>query len=360
MYKIALTGGGTAGHVTPNIALIPELKKRNFDIIYIGMKDGVEKEICERHSIIFYGVTCDKLRRYLDIKNLKMPINVIKGIIEAKQILKREKVDIIFSKGGFVGLPVVIAAKSLGIPVVSHESDLTLGLANKLSVPFANVICTNFEETAKTIKNNKGIYTGCPIRNELFNGNAEKGKNFLGFKNDKPILFVIGGSLGSVKVNNIIRENLDEILKTFNVAHGCGKGKMDPSIKNIDGYKQYELIKDELADVYAAADVVVSRAGANVIFELMALNKVNLLIPLGLNASRGDQILNAKLFKKKQWSEIMLEDEYDKDKTLFIKRLNTLWENKDKYLENLKRANLGNVCEQIAEIIVNNIKKSTF
>lgn len=354
MKKIALTGGGTAGHITPNLALLPELKKRNFDIIYIGSKDGMDESIIKRYDIPFFGITSDKLRRYFDTKNFAMPFNVLKGIQEAKKILKKEKVDIIFSKGGFVAVPVVFAAHSIHIPVISHEADLSLGLANKLCLPFSKKVCTNFEETAHSIKGDKGVYTGCPIRESLFKGNNKLGKEFLDFKNDKPILFVIGGSLGSVYINNLIRSNLDKLLQTFNIVHGCGEGKINDTIKK-DGYIQFELITTHLPDIYACSDIVISRAGANVIFELRALKKVSLLIPLSKNASRGDQILNANLFKKKGLSDVLLEEDQEKNPSLFYEKVMDLYHNKEKYSTNLINASLPDATITICDIIEENL-----
>lgn len=349
MRKIALTGGGTAGHITPNLALIPELKKRKFDIIYIGSKNGMEKEIIEKRGIPFFGITADKLRRYLDIKNFFMPANVIKGIKETIAILKENKVDVIFSKGGYVSVPVVIAAARLRIPVISHEADFTPGLANKIATPFSKIVCCNFEETTKMI-GKKGRWTGCPIRNELLSGSKKKGLEFLGFKKDKPILFVTGGSLGSKYINDLIRKNLEEILKEMYVVHSCGKGKLDKNI-NLKGYKQFELLTTELPDVLAAADFVISRAGANVIFELLALKKPNLLIPLSTNASRGDQILNAKSFMKNNYSLVLLEEDQNKKPELFFKKLDELKSKKDEMIASMKNSKEINAIYNICDII---------
>lgn len=363
--KIALTGGGTAGHITPNLALIPELKKRGYEIIYIGSKNGMEKEIIKSHNIPFFGITCDKLRRYIDPKNLLMPMNVIFGIREAEKILKENKVNIIFSKGGFVAVPVVLAASKLKIPVISHEADFTPGLANKIAIPISKVVCTNFKETAKQI-GKKGVHTGCPIRPELLNGNEEKGRNFLKFNNDKPILTITGGSLGSLYINNLVRNNLNRLLPFVNIAHMCGKGKVvnPEKLTNInenyvkDGYRQFELIKDELPDVLAASRLVVSRAGANILFELLALNKLNLIIPLSLKASRGDQILNAKSFAKQGFSVVLFEEDQNKNENLFFEKLMEIKERKNELLENMKKANENNAITKICDIIDEN-KKAT-
>ena len=355
MKKIALTGGGTAGHITPNLALVPELKKRGFDVIYIGSNSGMDKKIVEKRHIPFFGITADKLRRYIDFKNVLMPFNVIKGIHEAKKILKENKVDIVFSKGGFVAVPVVIAASMLKIPVVSHEADFTPGLANKIAIPHSKKVCCNFEETTKYLKG-KGVWTGCPIRDELLNGSKKKGLEVLNFKDKKPIIFVTGGSLGSKYINDLIRNNIKEIVKDFNVVHSCGKDKLDNNI-NVEGYQQYELLTYDLPDVLAATDFVISRAGANALFELLALRKPNLLIPLSTKASRGDQILNANSFLKKDYSLVLLEEEQDKNPELFMKMINELVAKKDEMIAAMKNATendaINNICDIIESQILN-------
>lgn len=360
MSKIALTGGGTFGHVTPNLALLPGLRDRKYDIIYIGSKDEKEKGIVEKTGIPFFSITSDKLRRYHDFKNFLMPINVLKGIKEARTILKNQNVDIVFSKGGYVSLPVVIAAGQLKIPVISHEADYTPGLANKFSTPFSTKVCTNFKETAEMIADKKGIYTGCPIRQELLNGDKNKALKFLNFKTEKPILLVIGGSLGSVYINELIRNKLHILMDKFNIVHACGKDKIDYLYKTekqiigydkYDNYRQFEIFTEMLHDIYAASDIIVSRAGANVIFELLSLAKPNLLIPLSMRASRGDQILNAKSFKAQSFSEVLFEEDIDKDNNIFIDKLFTLYDNKDFYIEKMESSNLQNAAEKICEII---------
>ena len=347
--KIALVGGGTAGHITPNIALMGELEKRNYDIIYIGSSDGMEKGIMERLSIPFFGITTDKLRRYFDLKNLMMPFNVIKGINEAKSILKKENVDIIFSKGGYVAVPVVIAAGQLKIPVISHEADITPGLANKIAEPFSKVICCNFEEAANSF-GKKGVHTGSPIRKDLFSGDKKKAQEFLGFKNNKPIIFVTGGSLGSLYINKVVRQNLDKLLDKYNIVHQCGKGKIDETISR-EGYKQYEIISDNLNDIFAATDIVISRAGANIIFELLALKKPSLLIPLSKKASRGDQILNAKSFEKKNYAIVLLEEDEDKKPWLFMEKINELENKKKNMIHAMSEAKESDAINLICDII---------
>ena len=287
MKRIILTGGGTAGHVTPNMALMPELKKHGYDIQYIGSYDGMEKKLIEDMGIPYHGIASGKLRRYFSMKNFSDPFKVLKGISEAKKLMKELKPDVVFSKGGFVTVPVVFAAHSAGIPVVIHESDMTPGLANKLALPKATKVCCNFPETKDLFPEGKAVVTGTPIREELFRGDSAFAYNYCGFTDNKPVLLIVGGSSGSVIINNAIRDNIDRLLETFNVIHLCGKDNLDESLKDKKGYVQYEYVKKELASMLALCDIIISRAGANAICELLALRKPNILIPLSKAASRG-------------------------------------------------------------------------
>lgn len=329
MKHIVLTGGGTAGHVTPNIAMIPALREAGYKISYIGSYDGIEKKLIEELDIPYYGISSGKLRRYFDVKNFTDPFRVLKGFHEAKKLLKQLKPDIIFSKGGFVTVPVVIAAKKCKIPAIIHESDMTPGLANKLCIPSAVKVCCNFPETVKSLPAEKAVLTGTPIRKELLSGDKEAGRRFCSFSSDKPVLMVIGGSLGAASVNEHIRSILPELLKEFQVVHLCGKGKTDETLTGTEGYVQYEYIKNELADLFALSDIVISRAGANAICEISALHKPNLLIPLSANASRGDQILNARSFERQGFS-MVLEEEEITDKKL-LDSIRNLYSNRHSY-----------------------------
>lgn len=336
MKRIVLTGGGTAGHVTPNIALIPTLQKEGYDISYVGSIDGIEKQLISEMGIPYYGISSGKFRRYLSAKNLSDPWKVVKGILEAKKLLKELNPSIVFSKGGFVSVPVVRAAKALHIPVVIHESDMTPGLANKLCIPAASAICCNFPETANYLPKDKAVVTGTPIRKELMSGNAQLAKEFCGFTDDKPVILVMGGSLGSVVVNDAVRENLSELLKTFNIIHLCGKGKLDESLLDVPGYKQYEYIKKELTHMFALASILISRAGANAISEICALSKPNLLIPLSAKASRGDQVLNAHSFEKQGFSLVLEEEDLTAES--FLKAVFSLYENRQKYIDAMNQS----------------------
>ncbi|MCI5502205.1 MAG: undecaprenyldiphospho-muramoylpentapeptide beta-N-acetylglucosaminyltransferase [Lachnospiraceae bacterium] len=349
MKKIVLTGGGTAGHVTPNIALIPELKKAGYDVHYIGSYDGIEKKLIERLGIPYYGISSGKLRRYIDIKNLSDPFKVIKGFAQARHLLGKIKPDVVFSKGGFVSVPVVVAAKTRKIPCIIHESDMTPGLANKICIPCATRVCTNFPETMKHIPAQKAVLTGSPIREELFHGDKEKGLRFCGFDNSKPVILIIGGSLGAVAVNNAVRSILPTLLEKYQVIHLCGKGKTDKSLLNTKGYVQYEYIQDELPDLMAAADLIISRAGANAICEILALRKPNILIPLSAEASRGDQILNAASFEKQGYSIVIQENEITDDKLL--EAVNKADKDSVKYIKAMERSQLNNSIEKIVGLI---------
>ena len=336
MKHIVLTGGGTAGHVTPNIALIPRLKELGYTISYIGSYEGIEKKLIEELGIPYYGISSGKLRRYFDLKNFSDPFRVLKGFSQARKILKDLKPDVVFSKGGFVTVPVVIAAKRLKIPALIHESDMTPGLANKLCLSSASKICCNFPETVNNLPADKAVLTGTPIRQELLSGNADAGRKFCGFTADKP-------------VNDNVRKILPELLKDFQVVHLCGKGKTDESLKGTTGYVQYEYIQDELPDLFAMADVVISRAGANAICEIRELHKPNLLIPLSAKASRGDQILNARSFERQGFSMVLEEEEITETKLLDT--IHQLYTDRQKYTEAMAGNGRVDSISKITELI---------
>lgn len=336
MKRIILTGGGTAGHVTPNIALLPRLKELGYDIHYIGSYTGIEKELIEQFGIPYHGISSGKLRRYFSIQNFTDPFRVLKGFREANKLIKELKPNVIFSKGGFVSVPVVMAGKRRHVPTIIHESDMTPGLANKLSIPSATKVCCNFPETLEHLPKEKAVLTGSPIRQELLEGDRAAALKFCGLTDDKPVILIIGGSLGSVAVNDAVRSILPELLKEFHVIHLCGKGKMDPSLSSLKGYVQFEYVQNQLKDLFALTDIVISRAGANAICELLALHKPNLLIPLSANASRGDQILNARSFERQGFS-IVLEEE-NLTKASLLAAIHKLYEQKDSYISAMKHS----------------------
>ena len=354
MKHIVLTGGGTAGHVTSNIAMIPRLKELGYKISYIGSYEGIEKKLIEELGIPYYGISSGKLRRYFDVKNFTDPFRVLKGFMEAKKLMKELKPDVVFSKGGFVTVPVVIAASRRKIPTFIHESDMTPGLANKICIPFATKVCCNFPETISNLPKDKAVLTGTPIRQELLTGSREKGLAFTGLSPDKPVILIIGGSLGATAVNEAVRSILPELLKDFQVVHLCGKGKLDESLRDTKGYMQYEYIKKELADLFALADIVISRAGANAICELSALNKPNLLIPLSARASRGDQILNARSFEHLGYSKVLEEEEITKESLLDA--VHDLYENRESYITAMSSSKHKDSIELIVQLFENSLK----
>lgn len=336
MKRIILTGGGTAGHVTPNIALLPRLKELGYDIHYIGSYTGIEKELIEQFHIPYHGISSGKLRRYFSAHNFTDPFRVLKGFGEANKLIKSLKPDVIFSKGGFVSVPVVMAGKKCHVPTIIHESDMTPGLANKLSIPSATKVCCNFPETLEHLPKDKAVLTGSPIRQELLTGDKEAARKFCGLTTGKPVILIIGGSLGSVAVNNAVRAILPALLKEFQVIHLCGKDKTDESLKHLKGYVQFEYIKQELKDLFALTDIVISRAGANAICELLALHKPSLLIPLSANASRGDQILNARSFERQGFSVVLEEAELT-DQVL-LDAIHKLYDQRDSYINAMKQS----------------------
>ncbi len=331
MKKIVLTGGGTAGHVTPNIALLPSLKEAGYEIAYMGSYEGIEKRLIEDFQIPYTGISTGKFRRYLDPKNFSDPFRVIKGFAEARKYLKEYKPDVVFSKGGFVSVPIVRAAASLNIPCIIHESDMTPGLANKLCIPVATKVCCNFPETMELIPKGKAVLTGSPIRAELAQGNKLAGLDMCGFSANKPVIMVMGGSLGAANVNRAVRDALPKLLEDFQIVHLCGKDKIDNLLLNTPGYKQFEYIKAELKDLFAMADLVISRAGANAICELLALRKPNILIPLPASSSRGDQILNAKSFEAQGFSIVLSED--DLTTSELVDQVHRLYFSRQTYVE---------------------------
>ena len=348
MKKIVLTGGGTAGHVTPNIALMPELTARGYEISYIGSHQGMEREMIEKTGTPYYGISTGKLRRYFDLKNFTDVFRIIGGYFGARGHLKKLHPDVVFSKGGYVSVPVVIAAGRMGIPVIIHESDMTPGLANKISIRYASRVCCNFPETMKYLPADKAVLSGSPIRAELFDGDKARGLAFCGFNDQKPVLLIVGGSLGAVAVNNAVRAVLPEILKKFQVIHLCGKGKTDPSLDGTPGYVQYEFISKELPDLMAAADLIISRAGANAICEFLALKKPAILVPLPAGASRGDQILNAESFAKQGFSYLLPEEEITNERMMAV--IDEVFENREKYVRAMEESNQNSAITIIADL----------
>lgn len=350
--SIILTGGGTAGHVSLNQAIIPSLLKEGYKVHYIGSHDGIEKELITGAfpDVPYHSISSGKLRRYFSVKNFTDPFKVLAGASQAYAKIRKIKPTIIFSKGGFVSVPVVIAAKLAKIPVVIHESDVTPGLANKIALPFASHVFTIFQQTLNYLPNDKSTCTGSIVRQQLFKGNKARGKALCQFQDYKKVLLVMGGSLGSVVLNDALRSNLPELLVNFNVIHLCGKGNVDESLDSLKGYKQFDYVTDELSDLLYTSDFVVSRAGSNSIFEFLALKKPMLLIPLSASKSRGDQILNANIFKKQGFAQVLEEEELTKH--TFMKSINLLVEKKDDMLQAMSEAESPKTPDEMVKLIL--------
>lgn len=352
--KILFTGGGTAGHVIVNLALIPIFREEGWQIDYIGSEDGIERKLIgQLEDVTYHPISTGKLRRYMSIENFKDPFKVLKGIFQSWRIIGKEKPAVIFSKGGFVSVPVVVAAKFRGTPTIIHESDITPGLANKIATPFVNRLLTTFKETSQYVPEKKTTYVGAVIREELFTGSAERGLAFTGLTNSKPVLLIMGGSGGSQKINAVVRASLEAILPTFQVIHICGAGNLDETIHEV-GYVQYEYVSDELKDIFAITDFVVSRAGANAIFEFLALDIPMLLIPLSLASSRGDQIDNAKSFANSGYANVLEEERLSKE--TFIKAIDQLKEDQPILVKQMQAYESDTSRDHVIKIIKESIK----
>lgn len=348
--SIVFTGGGTAGHVTPNLALISELQLEGWEIDYVGSNEGIEKQMMQDLGIPFHAVSCGKLRRYFSLRNLLDPFKILVGMAQAFWLFYKLKPDVVFSKGGFVAFPVVLGAWLHRIPIVAHESDISPGLANRLSFPFINKICLTFEVAKKHFKSQHKIeITGTPIRQALLVGNALKGLALCGFHANKPCLLIIGGSLGAESINHSIRKALNELTEEFQVIHLCGRGKLDASLLGVEGYKQFEYVDEELAHLFAASSLIISRSGANALYEILALGKPHILIPLPSQVSRGDQIQNASYFQKLGISVVLQNQELD-TKTL-LQALQEVMSNKSEIECKIKALGIESAVDKIVAII---------
>lgn len=348
MKKIVLTGGGTGGHIIPNLAIIPILKK-HFKIYYLGEKNSLEEKLISADKdITFVPINAVKFVRKINLKNLLIPYKFYKYTNQVKKILQKIKPNIIFSKGGYVSLPVVFAGSKLKIPILSHESDLTMGLANKLILKKAKIMFTSFRETCV---NDKCIFSGSPIRKEILNGNAENIKENCNFKKNNPVILFFGGSKGSKIINSFVLNNIDALEK-YNIIHFVGQGNKTSYQNN--NYFQIEF-SENISDYFAYADIVICRAGANSIFELLAIQKPMILIPLSKKISRGDQIQNAKSFKKQGFAEVIEEENLTTHNILIL--INKILENKNLYIKNMQQANLQNANKIITDYILQYCEK---
>ncbi|MEM7030376.1 MAG: undecaprenyldiphospho-muramoylpentapeptide beta-N-acetylglucosaminyltransferase [Chloroflexota bacterium] len=349
MKRILLTGGFSAGHVTPNLALIPKLQALGYDVVYVGQDSGIEKDLVAQTGITYDGIQGGKLRRYLDLENLTDIGRILYGTLQSYFIIRKRKPDVVFSKGGFVACPPVWAAWLNRVPIIIHESDLSPGLANRLSTPFAHKICYSFPETKAYISPEKGVHTGIPIRAELLSGSLPQGQALCGFTDDKPIVMIMGGSQGSVTINNAIRDALDDLLPNFQVCHLCGRGNTDAALEAVAGYKQFDYVDQALPDLLAMADVVISRAGATTIFELLTLKKPHVLIPLPLSASRGDQILNAESFEKQGFSQVLAEENLNTSS--LTQAVQYVYENRDGFSQAMASSDAATGLERVLSVI---------
>ena len=327
---IILTGGGTAGHVIPNLTLLPQLLADNWDVHYIGSKTGIESSLIQAAGIPYHAISTGKLRRYFDIKNFSDPFKVIGGVAEANRLISKIKPAVVFSKGGFVSVPVVCAAFMHRVPSVLHESDITPGLANKICMPFSEKICTSFQKTLSFVPPKKALYTGTPVRPELLNGDKSEGYRICGFHEKKPVLLVTGGSLGSANLNRHIRSVLPQLSQSFQIIHICGNGNIDQTLLETPEYRQFEYADTELPHLMKMSDIAVSRAGSNTIFEFLAMQLPALLIPIPKSASRGDQLLNASEFEKSGFCMKLEEEEITSGEVL-PQAIRTLYKERDKF-----------------------------
>lgn len=352
MDTVVLTGGGTAGHVTPNLALIPELQKRGLGVAYIGTEKGMERELIEPTGVPYHVISAGKLRRYLDMENLTDMAKILKGTFEARKILKKIRPGVVFSKGGFVSCPVVWAAWSLKIPVIIHESDMTPGLANRLSQKFAKKIAYTFPETGQHLPEGKGVLTGLPMRTALLSGSGEKGRELCGFHSEKPVLLVMGGSQGAGVLNDAIRENLHTLLEKYQICHLCGKGNRDNALQE-EGYSQWEYAGEELPHLMQMSDLFLSRAGATAIHEMLLVGRPMVLVPLSKAASRGDQILNAASFKKRGFAEVIPEEELTGKR--LSEALEQTFKNRGEMAGKMKKAEGVNGLSEVLDLILKEI-----
>ena len=347
--RIVLTGGGTAGHVTPNIELMAQLQQEGWQCHYLGSKTGIEFELISKLNYPFHAISSGKLRRYFSWQNFIDPFKIVFAILQSVVLLTKIKPQVVFSKGGFVAFPVVVAAWLKRIPVICHESDMSPGLATRLSLPFAKTLCVTFEKAKSYFKNQqKIVHSGTPIRQSLFNGNRQQALSLCGFQEDKPCIMIMGGGAGSVLINQVVRQALPALLQKFNVIHLCGKGKVDDN-QNDAGYKQFDYVDEALADLFAASEVVIGRSGANAVNEILALAKPHIFIPLSLKASRGDQIQNANFFKEKGISYVIDEEALTVDG--LTQAINEVYDSREERIQKVKALNIQSGTKALMQLI---------
>ncbi|MGL4736416.1 MAG: undecaprenyldiphospho-muramoylpentapeptide beta-N-acetylglucosaminyltransferase [Cellulosilyticaceae bacterium] len=333
MKRIVLTGGGTAGHVMVNLVLIPYLLQEGWQITYIGSLSGVERELLSKFpEVDYYGVSTGKLRRYFSWENFKDPLRLCKGIVEATKVIRSKRPSLLFSCGGFVSIPAIIGAWFCRVPIVLRETDYSPGLATRLALPFAKQVCVTFPDTLKELPLCKRRYDGPIIRPDLLAGDAAIGFALTGLSGAKPVLLFLGGSQGSLRINELVISALPALLECYDVIHIVGPNQpllTEPPI----GYKAYNYVGEDLAHLYALADLVITRAGSNALFEALSLHKPLLLLPLSKKVSRGDQILNAQYATSLGYAKMILEE--DLGEALLLREINYLYKNRAHYLDRL-------------------------
>jgi UDP-N-acetylglucosamine--N-acetylmuramyl-(pentapeptide) pyrophosphoryl-undecaprenol N-acetylglucosamine transferase len=324
-------------------------EQNGWQVVYVGSKGGIEKTIVGQYGTPFYSIASGKLRRYFSWQNFIDPLRILLGIMQAILICLKLKPRVIFSKGGFVSVPVVIAGWLCRIPVIIHESDITPGLANKLCVPFASRVCVTFPQTKKYFSSAGAIVTGTPVRKIILQGDAERGRQLVGLDLYQPVAMFFGGSLGAARINSVVRDSLDVLLNEFQVIHICGKGNRSEQLQAKDGYHQFEYLEDEFGDVLACADLVVSRAGANSIYEMVVAAKPHILIPLSAEVSRGDQIVNARVFEELGYSQIIFEDVLDSQ--ILVEKIRALYQQRETIVQKLRKYPIPDSVAQIVQVI---------
>ncbi|WP_018756810.1 undecaprenyldiphospho-muramoylpentapeptide beta-N-acetylglucosaminyltransferase [Paenibacillus terrigena] len=346
---IVFTGGGSAGHVTGNLVLISKCAEENWNIHYIGSEQGIERELVQRSEAVnYHPISTGKLRRYFSWDNVKDVFRVVKGVFQSYRLMRQIKPDVVFSMGGFVSVPVVLGAKLCRIPIIIHEPDLNMGLANRIALPLANQMCTTFPETAEAKSSRYALYTGPIIRPEIRSGNTLQGLKLCGFTADRPVVLIMGGSQGAQRINQMVRSTLSELTKSFQIVHICGKGKMDETA-SIQGYRTFEFVGDELPNLIAMADIVVSRAGSNSMMELLTLHKPMLLIPHAYGGSVKGQVVNAQYFHKKGYASLLLE--HDMTEQAFMEAMMELYQNRRTYAKAMRLHQDGEGANQIMACI---------
>ena len=350
--KVAFTGGGSAGHVTPNLAIMERFISEGAEIHYFGTQEGIEHQIIKDFGgVPYHVVPSERLRRYASWRNLLTPFLVLKGLASGAMKVRKVKPAVLFSKGGFVSFPVVVGAWLNGVPVIIHESDLTPGLANKLSFPFADKICVGFKDAGRHIKDQKKVvFTGAPLRQAIFEADAERGREVFGLDAQRPVFMVTGGSLGARHINEVVREALPSLLKLGQVVHLCGKGNLDEAFADVSGYQQFEYLNDHFADLMAASDVIICRAGANTLMELAALKKPSLLIPLPTASSRGDQRKNAESFAEQGLARVLLDE--DMTPQTLLAALSDMTDKNHEYVQALTQYDLPDSVSLIHDLMM--------